>query len=203
MTITEVSKSPTSTSKLSIEAFLRYDDGSQTHYELKDGVLIDMGAESTINTLISGFLFAAFLQMGLPSYRIGFKQWIAVSSEAATARDPDLLIHSPASFAAIEGTSQALLKADAPAPLLVVEVVSPGKPGEANYDRDYVDKRQEYAERGIPEYWIVDPSRQVVLVLTLKGGIYGEAKFSGATAVNSPSFPQLALTAQQIFQAGR
>ncbi|WP_367889252.1 Uma2 family endonuclease [Leptolyngbya iicbica] len=43
-----------------------------------------------------------------------------------------------------------------PAPLLVVEVVSPGK---VNEDRDYRYKRSEYATRGIGEYWIIDPSR--------------------------------------------
>ena len=41
--------------KLSVEEFLAYDDGTETRYELVDGVLVDMGAESTINTLISGY----------------------------------------------------------------------------------------------------------------------------------------------------
>lgn len=49
---------------------------------------------------------------------------------------------------------------------MAIEIVSPGKPGEENYDRDYVEKRRESAERGIPEYGIIDPSRQVVLVVT-------------------------------------
>ncbi len=35
---------------------------------------------------------------------------------------------------------------------LVVEVVSPDRP-----ERDLVDKRIDYAEAGIPEYWVVDP----------------------------------------------
>jgi Uma2 family endonuclease len=41
-----------------------------------------------------------------------------------------------------------------PPPRLVVEVVSPGK---KDRDRDYIAKRQQYAERGIPEYWLIDP----------------------------------------------
>ena len=32
------------------------------------------------------------------------------------------------------------------------EVVSPDRP-----ERDLVDKRIDYAEAGIPEYWVVDP----------------------------------------------
>lgn len=190
--------------KLSIEDFLSYDDGTDTRYELVDGVLVDMGAESTINTLISGYLFSVFLQLGLASYRIGFKQWIAVSSQVATARDPDLLVHSEASLAAIEGATQAILKPEHPAPMLVVEVVSPGKPGEDNYERDYVEKRREYAERGIPEYWIVDPSHGVVMVLVLEGTAYREVGvFRGEDSLVSPSFTGLALTAEQVLRAGR
>ncbi|HEY8602308.1 MAG TPA: Uma2 family endonuclease [Thermomicrobiales bacterium] len=45
---------------------------------------------------------------------------------------------------------------------LVLEVVSPDKPG-----RDLVEKRQEYAEAGIPEYWIVNPFDETITVLTL------------------------------------
>jgi len=189
--------------RLTIEEFLTYDDGTNTRYELVDGVLVEMGAESTINTLIAGFLFATFLQLGIPAYQIGFKQWIAVSDSTATARDPDLIVHSEASFAAIEGSSQAIVKAGMPNPLLVVEVVSPGKPGEDNYDRDYVEKPKEYATRGIPEFWQIDPSRSVVAVLTLKDGNYWSREFRGDSRVVSPTFPDLQLTADQVLRAGR
>ena len=189
--------------RLTIEEFLTYDDGTNTRYELVDGVLVEMGAESTINTLIAGFLFATFLQLGIPAYQIGFKQWIAVSDSTATARDPDLIVHSEASFAAIEGSSQAIVKAGMPNPLLVVEVVSPGKPGEDNYDRDYIEKPKEYATRGIPEFWQIDPSRSVVAVLTLKDGNYWSREFRGDSRVVSPTFPDLQLTADQVLRAGR
>lgn len=52
---------------------------------------------------------------------------------------------------------------------LVLEVVSPDNPA-----RDLVEKRQEYAEAGIPEYWIVNPLDQTIAVLTLAGDIYAE-----------------------------
>ena len=42
---------------------------------------------------------------------------------------------------------------------LVMEVVSPDDP-----DRDYVKKRKEYAQAGIAEYWIIDPSQQLITV---------------------------------------
>ena len=51
-------------------------------------------------------------------------------------------------------------------PLLVIEVVSPG---ELKRDRDYIAKRIQYQDRGIPEYWIVDPEAQTILILELTG----------------------------------
>ena len=52
---------------------------------------------------------------------------------------------------------------------LVVEVVSPDKP-----DRDLVEKRADYAEAGIPEYWIADPRDETIRVLSLRGSAYVE-----------------------------
>lgn len=50
---------------------------------------------------------------------------------------------------------------------LVVEVVSPDLPG-----RDTIEKRLDYAEAGIPEYWIVNPLDETITVLGLHGGAY-------------------------------
>ena len=50
---------------------------------------------------------------------------------------------------------------------LVMEVVSPDDP-----QRDRVTKRREYAQAGIPEYWIVDPSQRSISVLALDGQTY-------------------------------
>jgi Uma2 family endonuclease len=85
----------------------------------------------------------------------------------------------------------------------VIEVVFPGKPGTDNYDRDYVEKPNEYALRGIPEFWQVDPDRAVLTVLTLKDGAYQSRKFRAADRVVSPMFPNFSLTAQQVLNAGR
>ncbi len=185
-----------------IEEFLRYDNRTDTRYELVDGVLVEMGAESTLNTRIAVFLLLAFARLGISDDRLGMKQLIAVSNSKATARDPDLIVHSEASTRAIDGQARACLAFEAPAPLLVIEVVSPGEPGEPNYDRDYIDKRGEYAKRGIPEFWLVDPMRAVVLVLTLVGTTYKAVEFREGERIKSPTFQALNLTAQQILTAG-
>jgi Uma2 family endonuclease len=70
---------------------------------------------------------------------------------------------------------------------LVVEVVSPDKP-----ERDRVEKRLDYAEGGIPEYWIVDPAAETITVLHLEGNAYTEhgifARGETATSVLLPGF---------------
>jgi Uma2 family endonuclease len=187
-----------------MEEYLAYDDGTDTRYELVDGVLIEMGAENPINVATAIFLIAVFLQLGLPYYLIHRGTEIAVPSRSVTSRYPDLMVLTEAGWQALAGESRSLIKVDMPPPALVVEVVSPGEPGDQkNYDRDYVDKRGEYAARGIPEYWLIDPQRQVVLVLTLAGTVYQEQAFVGTTAISSPMFPDLKLTARQILQVGR
>ena len=52
---------------------------------------------------------------------------------------------------------------------MVVEIVSPDKP-----ERDFVEKRRDYAEVKIPEYWIVNPQDETVTVLRLEGSAYVE-----------------------------
>jgi Uma2 family endonuclease len=69
---------------------------------------------------------------------------------------------------------------------LVMEVVSEDR------HNDLVTKRREYAEIGIPEYWIVDPEEDRITVLRLAGdhyevhGVFVEGTF--ATSVVLPDF---------------
>lgn len=188
------------TRHLTLEEFLVYDDGTDARYELVDGVLVAMPTESTLNTQIAVFLITVFLQLGIPLKQLGIKHQIAVQSRRVTAREPDLVVHSPESSRAIDGATHAILKAEMPAPRLVVEVVSPGT---VNHARDYVQKRQEYAARGIPEYWILDPTEAVVSVLQLQGNSYQVQEFRGRDRILSPAFPELQLTAEQVFQVGQ
>ena len=77
-------------------------------------------------------------------------------------------------------------------------MVSPGK---VNQDRDYRYKRSEYAARGIAEYWIVDPLISRVTILVLNEGLYDERIFENDNAIASPLFPQLQLTANDVFMS--
>lgn len=54
---------------------------------------------------------------------------------------------------------------------LVMEVVSPGA---ENRKRDLKEKRAVYARARIAEYWIIDPKKKTITVLTLSGKSYKE-----------------------------
>ncbi|MCY7274847.1 MAG: Uma2 family endonuclease [Phormidesmis sp. CAN_BIN44] len=185
-----------------IEEYLDYDDGTDTRYELVNGELVEMAPENPLNPVIASILFAAFLGLGIPPYRLVIGHQIATTSAKVTARQPDLVVHTEESLNAILSGVK-LLMPEMPPPMLVVEVVSSSDTDKRSKDRDYVEKPKEYAARGIPEFWQVDPDRAVVIVLSLKDGAYQSREFRGGNRVVSPTFPDLQLTAEQILNAGQ
>jgi Uma2 family endonuclease len=188
---------------MNLEAYLAYDDGTDTRYELVDGKLFPVLTESTLNTQIAVFLIQTAFEIGIPPYRIGIKHTIELPSQFVTVREPDLIIHSEVSISALKDLEPACLKLLEPNPLLVVEVVSSGDEASDNYQRDYVQKRSGYAARGIPEYWLIDPDRAWVKVGTLVDGVYEFQDFTGKQVIQSSTFPELPLTAVQILTAGQ
>jgi Uma2 family endonuclease len=187
MTVTSV--------KMTLAEFLDYDDGTDTLYELENGELIPMPAESDRNQRIASFLFSMFLMLGIPSYRLRIGLEIAVSGVRASVRLPDFVVLSEALASALEGSSRSIVLMDMPPPELVVEIVSPNQE-----KRDYRYKRTEYGARGIAEYWIVDPILQQVTVLEWVEGLYEEKVYRGNEAIASSSFGNLELTADRILQ---
>jgi Uma2 family endonuclease len=80
---------------------------------------------------------------------------------------------------------------------LVMEVVSSDDPY-----RDLVEKRIDYAEAGIPEYWIVNPIDDTVTVLVLGDGEYREhGVFRCGTRVDSPTLPEVSISVSDVFEA--
>ena len=179
--------------------YLTYDDNMDRCYELVNGELVEMPPEWDFNSQIASYLFAEFLKF-VSSRLLRCKGTeIIVGGVRATARVPDLVVLTEVSLLALRQSSRGTIMMDMPPPVLVVEVVSPGK---ENQDRDYRYKRSEYAARGIAEYWIVDPEHAQVVVLTLVDGLYEEASYQGKACLHSQTFPTLELTAKQILQAG-
>ena len=120
-------------------------------------------------------------------------------------RYPDLTILQPQHVQQLEQRNT--LRLSMAPPLLVVEVVSPGDLQRAllrryRKGRDYIAKRMQYQDREIPEYWIVDPQLETVLVLTLVGDRYRElGTFQNRDAIQSLQFSLLNFTPDQIFAA--
>jgi Uma2 family endonuclease len=186
------------TQPMTLEEYLNYDDGTDTRYELENGELTAMPTESDLNNRIASFLFAYFLQIGIPYYCLRMGAQIAVSGARATSRQPDLMVLSEETATALEGATHCLITHDMTPPLLVIEVVSPNQE-----KRDYRHKRTEYAGRHIPEYWIVDAIAQKVTVLEWVDGLYEEQVYQGDTAIVSYVFSSLSLTAARVLTAGR
>jgi Uma2 family endonuclease len=188
--------------RMSLEEYLSYDDGTETRYELVDGVLVEMGAENPLNPIIAAFLMFLFADLGIPRENLVIGHQVGVSSSKATARQPDLIVHTNESRAAILDDGK-ILRAGRSAPMLVVEVVSNSAKDKQSRDRDYEEKPKEYAERGIPEYWLIDPDQAWLKVGTLVDGAYEFQDFIGNQVIQSPTFPGLTLTAAQVLTAGR
>jgi Uma2 family endonuclease len=188
--------------RMSLEEYLIYDDGTDSRYELVDGVLVEMGAESRCNIKIAFFLIEIFLKL-VGRGQLGIKEKIQVDSAYVSARDPDLIVHSEGSALAIEGRREACLFLNEPNPMVVIEVVSPGTESTDNYKRDYDRKPKEYAARGIPEMWLIDPDRAIVKIGTFTNGAYDFQDFTENQVIQSPAFPGLKLTAITVLTAGR
>lgn len=179
----------------SFEEYLAYDDGSDKLYELFNGELIELPPESGINVQIATFLLLKFA--ALIDYRRvrGHGLEVEVRGEPKN-RYPDLTILQEEHILRLakRNTIRLLM----PPPLLVVEIVSPG---ELQRERDYVAKRRQYEDIGIPEYWIVDPTAQTVLVLTIAEGTYTEVGLFGrGEKMRSPQWPDLDLAIADIFR---
>lgn len=188
------------TKRFTLEEYLGYDDNTDTQYELVAAELVAIPPESPQNSMIARYLLAEFLKF-VHIQRLCYKDTeIVVSGSRATTRLPDLMVLTEELLEALQDASRGTITLDMPPPALVVEVVSPGK---VNEDRDYRYKRSEYAARGISEYWIIDPQRIQVMVLTLIDGFYEEAVFKGSENIQSQVFSTLAMTAEQALKSGR
>jgi Uma2 family endonuclease len=182
---------------LSFEEYLSYDDGTENRYELFNGELVEVPPESGSNTEIANFLFSLFLPIVGHRRIRGHGLELEVRGEPKN-RYPDLTILREEHIQLLK--SRNTIRLNMAPPLLVVEVVSPG---DLQRDRDYIAKRSQYQDIGIPEYWIVDPQDNAVTVLTLLETTYSQVeRFQGEEVVRSPQFPDLQITSAQIFGSG-
>ncbi len=202
MTIAIDGRPTTVQNRMTLEEYLDYDDGTDRWYELEDGLLIDMCGENPLNCRIAGMLLFLFYRLGIAERFLVIGHQIEVRSSYATCRQPDLMIHTVESDAALRGGDK-VLYLGLPSPLLVVEEASNTLTDGRSRKRDYEHKPREYADglgptgghRGISEMWIVDPDRAWIQVGTLTDSAYQFQIFEGDEPIVSPTFPELTLTA--------
>lgn len=191
------------TKRFTFEEYLRYDDGTDTRYELVNGELIPMSLGSGKHGAIIKFLEKSF---DAENDRLG-RDWVALQASVGlrspragrwdTCRIPDVTVMLREQWQAF-ADREAVIELNEPRPFLVVEVVS-----ESTKMTDYRAKRSEYAVLEIAEYWIVDPLEQKVTICTLLEGLYDAQIFSESQRLVSTVFPELNLTAEQVLRGFR
>lgn len=137
----------------SVDQYLRLDSNQLIEYH--DGTLEFLPKPSKIHQRI------VMVLLGL------LQAWAEERGEVYSAPMP--LLTAPGEYRepdADQGGDYAFAHAD-----VVMEVVSEGP---ENRKSDYEEKRKDYAQAGIPEYWIVDPIEKRVTVLKLEGQTYTE-----------------------------
>jgi Uma2 family endonuclease len=183
------------------EEYLSYSEDLEGRFQLIDGELIELPPESEPNNWIARCLLITLASSGVISPRLIVIHTLELQVPILQPKDPanrfpDLVILREEH---LELTQRRLtVTLEMPPPRLIAEVVSPGR---TNRDRDYINKRAQYAAIGVPEYWLIDPSSQSVMVLALQGDDYSEVgTFRGGDSIVSPTIPELRLTAKQVFQ---
>jgi Uma2 family endonuclease len=162
------------------ERYLAYTDDCRGLIEFTDGCVEVLPMPTDDHQLISQRLFLALLQYLQPLGGLIQYAPLRLRIRPGMFREPDLLLVKNAKDSRRQ--NRYWTGAD-----LVVEVVSPDKP-----ERDTVEKRRDYAEGNIPEYWIVNPEAESITVLKLADGAYVEhgvfVRGETATSATLPGF---------------
>ena len=144
------------------EQYLTMTDHSRRLLEFDNGYIEVLPMPTDQHQAISQFVFLALLTF---IQRIGGKVQYAplrLQIRPGKHREPDILLVRDANDPRRQ--NRYWVGAD-----LVVEIASPDDP-----ERDTRVKRADYAEAGIPEYWIVLPEDETIIVLWLDGDSYTE-----------------------------
>ncbi|WP_293354048.1 MULTISPECIES: Uma2 family endonuclease [unclassified Microcoleus] len=190
---------------LSFEQFIKQLPDEDGRYELVNGEIVRI-LPIRLHETLAEFLSDAFKD---EVKRLKLNYWVSGRVVLRTltpngkeqGRHPDVTVVDKTLWESKPFAYSALTE-----PLqLVVEVVS------TNWEDDYIDKLDEYQRLGISEYWIVDylalgsrnylgnPKEPTVFVYLLdENGVYQMTAYRGTERIISRTFPELALTAEQV-----
>lgn len=185
-------------------------ENSDLRYELHHGNIVEMAQPVGEHEEIKGFLN---VEISFEIKRLGLSysvpnQVIVRPDDKDSGYFPDILVMNRANLSnESRWQKESILSSGASIPL-VIEVVS------TNWRNDYYLKFADYEEMGILEYWIVDyaalggrnficnPKQPTISVCTLVEEEYQINRFQNGDRLISQTFPELNLTANQVFQLG-
>jgi Uma2 family endonuclease len=144
------------------EQYLAMTDHSRRMLEFDDGYIEVLPMPIPEHQKILALLYELFVAFVRPRGGITLFSPLRVQIRPRKFREPDLVVLLDANDP--RQHKRYWLGVD-----LAVEVVSDDDP-----ERDTKVKRADYAEAGIPEYWIVNPLNDTVTVLALDGAAYTE-----------------------------
>jgi Uma2 family endonuclease len=188
-----------------------YPENSEKRYELHNGEIVEMPKPTGEDSEVSGFLIAELnfeiRRLGLPHFVP--KECIVKADNELSGYEPDAIVLDRQGTDSEPRWKQESIITMGSSVRLIVEVVS------TNWRDDYGYKLVDYEALDISEYWIVDylglggrryignPKQPTFFVHHLVDGEYQASLFRGDDRIVSPTFPQLNLTVQEIFTAGR
>lgn len=172
------------------EAYLWLTDYSNRLIEFTEGYIEVLPMPTDSHQTILAFLYELFLGFVRASGGKVLFAPLRLRIRERKFREPDILLVRDADDPRRQ--NRYWLGAD-----LVVEIVSPDKP-----ERDLVEKRGDYAEAGIPEYWIVNPDDDTVTVLRLDGDTYTEhGLFRRGDTADSCTLTDFSVDVSSVFDA--
>jgi len=187
-----------------------YPESSVRRYELHKGVIVEMPLGTGLHSRVTGFtrdeISAEIRRLKLPYFIPGDCLLKPIRDEAGY--QPDVIVKDQVAIANEPRWDRESIITMGSSVRLAVEVVS------TNWQDDYHFKFADYEKLGIPEYWVVDyaalggrrfvgnPKQPTLSVYQLVDGEYQISQFRGDDRVESLAFPELKLTAEQIFRAG-
>ena len=179
-------------------------------YELHNGIIVEMSQPAGTHENVVGFL-ALEISVDIKRLHLPYiipKTALVKPPESESGYSPDILVVNRSNLVNEPlWKKQSTVTQGASIPLLI-EVVS------TNWRDDYFMKLGQYESVGIPEYWIVDyatlggkrflgdPKQPTISIYSLVEGEYQVSQFRDDEMIISRTFPELSLTANQIFQAG-
>ncbi len=193
---------------LSVDEFIKH-YGDSDRYELIDGELIEMeptGSHEQVCAFI-GRKLNVEIDAQSASYFIPHRCLIKLLG-TDTAFRPDVIMLDQTQLVNEPLWQQEPVITSGNSIKLIAEVVS------TNWQNDYARKVEDYALLGVAEYWIVDylgiggreyigkPKQPTITICTLQADEYQKQLFQNNDQLVSSIFPNLQLTAQQVFKYG-